>query len=106
MTRTLTWIDVAASDDVPEDDVIGIIVAGRGIALYSVDGMIYATDDLCTHGAARLCDGFLEGYAIECPLHQGRFDIRSGKALAAPLTDDIKTYPVRTENGRVFLAFD
>ncbi len=98
------WTDIAATDDVPTDDVIGVDVSGKSIALYQVDGEIYATDNICTHGNARLCDGFLEGHEIECPLHQGRFDIRSGKAMCAPLTEDVKTYPVRIEGNRVFVA--
>ena len=97
------WVDVTSADDVPEDDVIGVDIAGKSLALYQVDGAICATDNLCTHGNARLCDGFLEGHEIECPLHQGKFDIRNGKAMCAPLTEDVRTYPVRIEGSRVFV---
>ena len=100
------WIDAAALDAVPEGDVIGVNVAGKDIALYEVEGEIFATDNLCTHGAARMSDGFLEGREIECPLHQGRFDVCSGQALCAPLTENIRTYPVRIENLRVMLKLD
>lgn len=97
------WTDIASVEAVPEDDVIGIDVADKSLALYQVEGTIYATDNLCTHGNARLCDGFLEGYEIECPLHQGKFDIRNGKAMCAPLTQDVRTYPVKIEGNRVFV---
>lgn len=97
------WIDVTSAEDVPEDDVIGVDIPGKSIALYQVEGEIYATDNICTHGNARLCDGFLEGHEIECPLHQGKFDIRNGKALCAPLTDDVRIFPVKIEGGRVFV---
>ncbi len=97
------WIVLTSADEVPDDDVIGIDIAGKSIALYRVDGEIYATDNICTHGNARLCDGFLEGHEIECPLHQGKFDIRNGKAMCAPLTEDIRNYPVKIEGGRVFV---
>ena len=100
------WIDVTDASGVPEDDVIGLAVAGRDIALYKVEGTIYATDNICTHGHARLCDGFLDGHEIECPLHQGKFDVCTGQALCAPLTDNIKTYAVRIENMRVMLKLD
>ncbi len=100
------WIDAAALDDVPEGDVVAVKVAGKEIALYEVEGEIFATDNLCTHGAARMSDGFLEGREIECPLHQGRFDVCTGKAMCAPLTEDIRTYPVRIENMRVMLRLD
>lgn len=100
---TANWQDAAARDDVPDDDVVALPVNGRELALYGVDGTVYATDNLCTHGHARLCDGFLDGYYIECPLHQGKFDIRSGKAMCAPLTVDLRSYPVKIENGRVWV---
>ena len=102
----LQWIDATAVDDVPEDDVIGVIIGDRDIALYNAGGEIYATDNICTHGHARLCDGFLEGHEIECPLHQGRFDIRTGATMCAPVTEAIRSYPIRIEDGRVFLALD
>lgn len=97
------WVDVSAQDDVPQEDVLGVEAQGRDIALYSVEGQVYASDGICTHGHARLCDGFLEGYEIECPLHQGRFDIRNGRAMCAPLTEDIAVYPVKIEGGRVYV---
>jgi len=99
------WTDAAALDDVPQDDVIGVDVGGRDVALYSVEGQVYATDNICTHGHARLCDGFLDGHEIECPLHQGKFDVRSGEPTCTPATDSVRTYPVKIEQGRVFIAF-
>lgn len=103
---TTNWINAAAKDDVPEGDVIGLAVEGRDIALYEVEGEIFATDNLCTHGHARLCDGFLDGHEIECPLHQGKFDVRSGAPTCAPVTDAIRSYSVKIEGGRVWLALD
>ena len=100
------WIDAAALGDVPQGDVIGVNVAGKDIALYEVEGEVFATDNICTHGHARMSDGFLEGREIECPLHQGKFDVCTGKALCAPLTENIKTYAVKIENMRVMLKLD
>lgn len=97
------WMDVLALDAVPEADVTSVVVEGREIALYEVEGEVFATDNLCTHGAARMSDGFLEGREIECPLHQGRFNVCTGKAMCAPLTQDIRVYPVRIENKRVLV---
>ncbi|MEO8278668.1 MAG: non-heme iron oxygenase ferredoxin subunit [Ideonella sp.] len=106
MSENHDWIDAAAVADVPADDVIGIAVAGRFVALYGAKGEIFATDNICSHGQAELCDGFLEGYEIECPMHQGRFDIRTGHATCAPATDAIRSYPVKIDSGRVWLAID
>lgn len=100
------WIDVLAADDVPDDDVVGVHAGGRDLAIYGVDGDVFATDNICSHGNARLCDGFLEDFEIECPLHQGRFDIRNGKAMCEPLTEDIRAYPVKIENGRVWVELE
>ena len=97
------WTDAAAADAVPQDDVMAVDVAGLDIALYGVEGQVYATDNLCTHGQARLCDGFLEGHEIECPLHQGRFAVRNGQPSCAPVTEAVKRYPVKIEGGRVWL---
>lgn len=97
------WLEVTAHDEVPEDDVMGVQTGGRDLALYSVDGQVYATDNICTHGHARLCDGFLEGFEIECPLHQGKFDIRDGKPMCEPVTEAVRTYPVKIEGGRVYV---
>ena len=100
------WIDAAAESDVPQEDVTAVVVDGREIALYGVEGEVFATDNICTHGHARLCEGFLEGHEIECPLHQGKFDVRTGQATCAPATEGLRSYPVKIEGGRVWLALD
>jgi len=97
------WVDVAAYNELFEGAGIAAPVAGREVALFLQDGVVYATDILCTHGDARLCDGFLEGHEIECPYHQGRFDIRTGAATGAPCTEPIRIWPVKVEEGRVWL---
>jgi naphthalene 1,2-dioxygenase system ferredoxin subunit len=100
------WVDAMSADDLPTDDVIGVTVAGRDIAVYKSGDEVYATDNVCTHGQARLCDGFLDGHEIECPLHQGKFDIRNGQPTCEPATEALRSYPVRVEGRRVFLRFD
>ncbi|MEY2872853.1 MAG: hypothetical protein RLZZ373_224 [Pseudomonadota bacterium] len=103
---TTNWIDALSAADLPADDVMGLAVAGRDIAVYTVGDEVYATDNLCTHGHARLCDGFLDGHEIECPLHQGKFDVRDGQPMCAPVTEAVRSYPVKVEGGRVFLQLD
>lgn len=100
------WVDALSTEDLPTDDVIGIDVAGRDIALYTIGDAVYATDNICTHGQARLCDGFLEGHEIECPLHQGKFDVRNGKATCEPVTEAIRSYPVRIDGHRVYVQIN
>jgi len=100
---TTEWIDAVAPEAVRADGILGVWVGGRDIALYAVGDEIFATENQCTHGDARLSDGFLLDDEIECPLHQGRFSVRTGIALCAPLTTCVHTYPVKIENGRVFV---
>ncbi|RZU00496.1 non-heme iron oxygenase ferredoxin subunit [Rivibacter subsaxonicus] len=100
------WVDALAAEDLPSDDVMGLVVAGRDIAIYTVGAAVYATDNICTHGQARLCDGFLEGHEIECPLHQGKFDVRSGQPTCEPVSEALRSYPVKVEGRRVYLRID
>ena len=103
---TTDWIDATAEDELWDDAGTSVLVQGRDIAIFRSAGALYATDNLCTHGNARLCEGFVEGHEIECPVHQGRFDLRTGEPTCAPATVALKIYPVRIENGRVQLSLD
>ena len=89
------WIRAAARGDLGENEIIGVVIGGREIALYDLDGALYATDDVCTHAYARLSDGWLDRGEIECPLHAGRFDVKTGAATAPPCVDSVKTYEIR-----------
>lgn len=73
------------------------------IGLFLVDGEIYAIDDICSHGNARLSDGDVDGFEVECPLHAGLFDLRSGRALSAPLTRDVRSHPVRRDGDTLYI---
>ena len=101
--NTTPWTDAMPADALPTDDVIGVVVGGRDIAIYTVGDAVHATDNICSHGHARLCDGFLDGHEIECPLHQGKFDVRDGRPLCAPATQPLRSYPVKVEGSRVFV---
>ena len=98
------WTAVATLDDFAASDAIFVVAAGKEIAIFLVDGTVFATANRCTHGDARLCDGWVEGHEIECPLHQGKFDVRTGQPTCAPVTEAVATYPVKIEGGRVYVA--
>jgi 3-phenylpropionate/trans-cinnamate dioxygenase ferredoxin subunit len=100
----MNWTRIAASGQLEDDEALGVMVEGRKIALYKSAGEFFATDNVCTHAYALLSDGFLEDGCIECPLHQARFDIRTGQALCAPATLDLKTYPVKVEGEDVLIG--
>ena len=93
----MAWQKVARADALGDGDVIGVELGGTPIALYRIGEAIYATDGMCTHAAGLLAAGWMEDGAIECPLHQARFDIRTGKALCEPATEDLRTFPVKVE---------
>lgn len=76
-------------------------ILDREIGLYQIDGEFFAIDDICTHMRARLSDGYVKDDVIECPLHFGRFDIATGKAVSAPCKIDLDAYPVRVVEGIV-----
>ncbi len=102
----MAWVEVADAAELDGRDVIGREVEGRRVAVYRLDGALYATQDLCTHGQACLSEGeVVEGY-IECPLHYGLFEIATGKAAGAPVTRDLATYPVRVAEGRIWVELD
>lgn len=96
------WTRVCDVDDVEEEDVIGVSVGGRDVAVYrDEDGEFYASDGHCTHERMLLCDGLVMDGIIECPKHNGRFRIKDGAAVGPPVTIDLRTYPVRVQDGEV-----
>jgi len=86
---------ICKTDYVGPGEVKRVEVDGLpALAVYNVDGTIFVTDDLCSHGAIALSEGFLEGAEIECPWHGGRFDIATGQPRCLPVKTPIKTYAV------------
>lgn len=106
MTATLTWQPTLPPSDLEQHGVAQAVVGGTKIALYAVDGEYFATADLCTHGAASLADGYLDGELIECPLHQGTFNVKTGAAVGAPCTLAVKTFPVKLEDGVLHVGME
>ena len=99
----LGWQHVGAADELDVEDVMPFDFNGREYAIYhTVDGY-FASDGMCTHEEESLADGIVIDNVIECPLHQGRFDVRSGKALSAPVCIDLKTFPVQIVDGYIYV---
>ena len=95
--------EVGNDGDIEEEGAIQVTVGKTDIAIYRLEGELYASDDICTHAYASLAAGFQEGAEVECPLHEGRFNVKNGRALCAPITEDLKTYEVKVDNGAVFV---
>ena len=95
------WVAVASRSALADGAMLGVEVGDHTIAVYNVDGELYATDNTCTHAFAMLSDGFLEGDIVECPLHGGCFNVKTGEGQGAPVTENIKTYPVRVVDDNI-----
>jgi nitrite reductase/ring-hydroxylating ferredoxin subunit len=77
-----------------------------GIAVFNIDGTLYAIEDVCTHDGGELASGELHGFDIECPRHGARFDVRTGAVLAPPAYEPVTPFPVKIENDAVFTRDD
>jgi nitrite reductase/ring-hydroxylating ferredoxin subunit len=105
MDDAANWVRVASVKQVARGDMIAAKAEGRQIALFHLeDDSWHAIENVCTHAYALLTDGWLDGDSIECPLHAGRFDVRTGKALCAPVEEDVATFPVRIEGTEVLVG--
>ena len=99
------WVDVCAADELDEEDVIGFEHNGTTYAIYRLIGdAYYASDGLCTHERKSLAGGLVIDGCIECPKHNGRFDIVTGKAVRRPVRNDIATYPAERRGDRIFIC--
>ncbi|MDP5218539.1 non-heme iron oxygenase ferredoxin subunit [Ruegeria sp. 2205SS24-7] len=101
MATKKPWRDVIEVTRLEKNWVTRVEVGSRIIALYDTPSGIYASLALCNHGGADLCDGYFDGHVIECPLHQGAFDVRDGRPVSAPATRAMRMFEARVENGMV-----
>jgi 3-phenylpropionate/trans-cinnamate dioxygenase ferredoxin subunit len=98
------WIKACQADEIEAEDVARFDQGGRSFALYcSPEGRYYATDGFCTHERQHLAQGLVMGHEIECPKHNGVFDYTTGRAKGAPVCIDLKTYPVKVEDGWLYV---
>jgi nitrite reductase/ring-hydroxylating ferredoxin subunit len=96
-------VKLCPTSEIPENSVKRFDVGNYVLAVYHVDGEFYATDDECTHGCASLAEGELDGHVIECGLHFGAFDVRTGAAVQAPCFTPVRTYKVEVRDGQIFV---
>jgi 3-phenylpropionate/trans-cinnamate dioxygenase ferredoxin subunit len=98
------FVRVARVDDILSGALLRVEVAGALICLANVGGHIYAVSDDCPHIGGALSDGELEGCMLTCPVHLARFDVRDGHVLRGPAREDVPSYPVRVEQGEIYIA--
>jgi 3-phenylpropionate/trans-cinnamate dioxygenase ferredoxin subunit len=98
-------VPVCRLDDLSPGDAVRI-VADVPIAIFNVDGELFAIDDTCTHQDASLADGWLDGHTVECPLHASCFDLRTGKPNGPPAKRPLRTYPVLVQDGMIYVQVE
>lgn len=104
---SVQWVKACETSDIDREDVIRFDCGDATYAVYRTeDDAYYATDGHCTHGRFHLADGLVTGRTIECPKHNGRFDIPTGQAKRAPACVNLRTHPVRVDGGSVYIGVE
>jgi 3-phenylpropionate/trans-cinnamate dioxygenase ferredoxin subunit len=98
------WLFACAVGEVEAEDALRIDLEGTAYAIFHTTSGFYASEALCTHEKANLADGLVEGDYVSCPKHNSRFHIPTGKAMRIPARIALKTFPVRIEEGKVFIG--
>ena len=97
------WIPVCDENEIELEDLKRFDYLDKTFCIYKLDDGIFATDGVCTHESVHLEEGLVMDGEIECPMHQGIFDIKTGKAISPPACEDLKTYPIKIENSKIFI---
>ena len=98
------FINVAKVGDIPIGGSKLVEIDDVRVALFNLDGVIFAIEDVCSHDGGPLVEGqVLDGYQVECPRHGARFDIRTGAVLSFPAFEPIESYEVRIEGNDVLI---
>lgn len=98
------WIDACAAEDIDAEEAIRFDHGGRTFAIFRNDrDEYYCTDGLCTHEDVHLADGLVMENTIECPKHSSIFDFTTGEVETPPACENLHTYQVKVEDGRVLI---
>ena len=97
------FVKVANLSDIAPGTAKAVEVAGRTIALFNVDGAVYALDNTCLHQGGPLGEGTLEGDVVSCPWHMWEYNVRTGEKVGHPELK-VSKYEVQVENGEIKVA--
>jgi nitrite reductase/ring-hydroxylating ferredoxin subunit len=99
-------VRICAQADIAPETVKAFEVGDLRLAVYNIEGEFYVTDDECTHASASLADGMLEGDVIECSLHFGAFNVKSGEVVQPPCSLKLRTYKVVLQGDDIYADLD
>ncbi|GIW96013.1 MAG: (2Fe-2S)-binding protein [Pirellulaceae bacterium] len=99
------WVLVGLVTDFPEGEAREVVAEGRVLALFCVDGSIYALDGVCPHQGGPLGRGSLRGCIVTCPWHGWQYDVRTGQHQSIPSLVH-RSYPVQIRDNQVFVDVD
>jgi 3-phenylpropionate/trans-cinnamate dioxygenase ferredoxin subunit len=100
----MAWIRACATDDIDTEDLIRWDHGGRTFVIVrSPEDTFHCMDGVCSHEHVHLCDGLVMDGLLECPKHNAQFDYRTGEAVRVPAVIDLKTFPIKVEDGSVFV---
>ena len=95
------WVDVCAATAVAPGEHVLVEVDEVSVVVFNVDGEFFALEDMCSHDDALLSEGMVDNCEVICPRHGARFCLRSGEAMTPPAYEDVETYAVRIEDGKL-----
>ena len=102
----IAYQTVAQLSELPEGGNLFVEVDDQPVALFRVEGQVFAIDDVCTHDGGPLADGKLIGHEIECDRHGARFDIRTGSVLCMPAVECVRAHHVKVEGESIMVAIN
>ena len=97
------YVKVASLAELPPGSGRSVQVSGKAVALFNVDGQVYAIDGTCLHHGGPLGEGVLESDVVTCPWHLWEYNVRTGEFLANPAIK-VVTYPVQVEGDQIKVA--
>ncbi len=97
------FVKAADLSDLAPGNAMEVEVAGKSIALFNVEGTVYALDNTCIHRGGPLGEGDLEDEVVTCPWHAWQYNVKTGENVAQPGVK-MASYPVRIEGGSIQVA--
>jgi ferredoxin-NADP reductase/nitrite reductase/ring-hydroxylating ferredoxin subunit len=97
------FVKVAYTKDIQSSQMKEVEVNGEKICVVNIDGKFYAISSICTHEGGPLADGTLEGYEVECPWHNSKFDVRTGEVTSPPASEPEPAYEVKVDGNNILI---